>query len=55
MGRRSVAIASSQRHAAVDQMRLASDVACPVAGEKDGERGNFLGGAETAHRLPIDK
>src|SRR5262249_51888437 len=36
-------------------MRLASDVAGLVAGQKHGERGTLLRDTEPAHRLAIDK
>src|ERR1700733_3456570 len=44
-----------QRHAAVDEMRLAGNVACLVAGEEEGERRNFGHRSEPAHRLPVDE
>src|ERR1700686_749073 len=44
-----------KRHPAVDEMGLAGNVACLVAGEKEGEQGNLLGGPEPAHRLAIDE
>src|SRR6516162_8573477 len=44
-----------QGHPAIDQMRLAGDVAGFIAGEKSGERSNLLRRAQPAHRLPIDK
>src|SRR5580704_9796547 len=44
-----------KRHPAVDEMGLAGNVACLVAGEEEGERGDLLGGAEPAHRLAVDE
>ena len=44
-----------QRHAAVDQMRLAGDVARLVGGEEHRERRDLVRGAEPAHRLAVDE
>src|SRR5580658_5573881 len=44
-----------QRHPAVDEMRLAGNVARLVAGKKEGEQSHFLGRAEPTHRLAIDE
>ena len=46
---------TSQRHAAVDQMRVTGDVARFVGGEKHRERRNFCRRAEPAHRLAVDE
>src|SRR5579863_8656736 len=43
------------RHPAIDEMGLAGDVACFVAGEKQRERRDFLRRAEPAHRLAGDE
>jgi hypothetical protein len=45
----------SQRHPAIDGMRLARDVARLVRGEKQGERSDLLRRAEPAHGLAIDE
>src|SRR5438874_1445932 len=45
----------SERHAAVDQMRLAGNVARLVRGQKEGERGDLLRLAEPAHGLALDE
>ena len=39
------------RHPAVNEMSLTRYVACLVAGEKEGQCGDFARGAEPAHRL----
>jgi hypothetical protein len=44
-----------QRHAAVDEMRLAGNVARLIAGEEEGKRGHFLRRPQPPHRLTIDK
>src|SRR5580698_1967731 len=44
-----------KRHPAVDEMGLAGNVACLVAGKKEGEQGNLLGRPEPAHRLAVDE
>src|ERR1700761_7334139 len=44
-----------QRHPAVDEMRLAGNVARLVAGEKEGKRRDLLRLAEPAHGLAIDE
>ena len=46
---------SLKRHPAVDEMGLAGNVACLIAGKKEGEQGNFPGRAEPAHRLAVDE
>ena len=46
---------SLQRHPAVDEMGLAGNVACLVAGKKEGEQSDLLGRPEPAHRLTVDK
>src|SRR5947199_7958759 len=43
---------TSQRPAAIDDMRDAGRERTLVAGEVNGERGDFLRGAEPSHRLP---
>src|SRR2546423_1533992 len=45
----------SQRPAAVDEMRDTGGERALVAGEVDGERSDFLSGAEPSHRLPRDE
>src|SRR5437762_1420052 len=45
----------SQRPAAVDEMRDTGRERALVAGEVDGERSDFVRGAEPSHRLPRDE
>src|SRR6185503_6850921 len=45
----------SNRHAAVDQMRLPGDVARFIGGQEHRQRRHFGGGAEPAHRLAADE
>src|SRR5258708_10055019 len=45
----------SQRHAAVDEVRLAGDVARLVGGEEDGERRDLSGCPEPPHGLAVDE
>src|SRR5262245_12627688 len=46
---------ASQRHAAVDQMRLSGDVARLVRGEEDREVRHLLRLAEPSHGLAVDE
>src|SRR5260370_41357180 len=55
MGERTQIEITSQRPAAVDEMRDAGRERALVAGEIDRERGDFLGGAEPSHRLGGDE